>query len=220
MKKRFFVVLTLLILGLSFSQSQLIRSYGIKAGVAITNQTWNWPSPSSITSTISHQSLDAGVFVEWLDIPMLSVVTEIHYIQKGADGVTDMEYVIPSGSTFYPDQTYPILAGQYFTYTPQIKYLSIPILLKLRTSLGLFSPYVLAGPRFDYYLSSSGTVLSTDFNKLNVGGTFGIGLELPSFLPVQIAAEARYSPDFQDCDSWQTISVRNQSFEFLVALSF
>jgi hypothetical protein len=90
----------------------------------------------------------------------------------------------------------------------------------------MFTPYILIGPRFDYYLSSSGTFpptnfnVSNDFHKLNIGGTIGIGVELPSFLPIQAAVEVRYSPDIQDGYSEQSIAFKNRSMEFLLALSF
>jgi hypothetical protein len=212
MKKMFIAVLTLLVIGFSISQSQLIRSYGVKAGIASTNQNWDWaPQSGVITNSTARQALDAGIFIEWLDIPLLSVVTEIHYIQKGSNVTTN----IPITSRLSPDET-----GQFYSYSARINYLSIPLLAKIRMNLGLVMPYIFAGPRFDYYLSSSGTSLSSDFNKLDVGGTFGVGIELPSFLPIQVSAEARYSPNFQNSYSVQSVTVKNRSMEFLLVLSF
>jgi hypothetical protein len=225
MMKKLFIVLTLLLISISLSKAQVIRSYGLKAGVASTNQSWDWTGVNITTST--HQSLDVGIFVEWLDNPFFNVVTEVHYLQKGANVATDIAIATANESFYYySDQTIPYLTGQDISYSTQIKYLSIPILAKLRVTWGLITPYILIGPRFDYYLSTNGTFppdyigVPHDFNKLTIGGTFGIGIELPPFLPIQLAAEARYSPDFQDCYSYQTIAVRNRSMEFILALRF
>jgi len=86
---------------LFISQSQLIRSYGIKAGVASTNWDWTAQERDLVANPTAHQSLDAGIFVEWLDIPFLSVVTEIYYIKKGADATTNYTWVIVSGEVVF-----------------------------------------------------------------------------------------------------------------------
>ncbi len=196
----------------SMSESQLIRHCGLKAGIASTNQNWAWPAQASVSAnSTSRLGVDVGAFVEWLDIPLFSVLTELHYIQKGSEATTN----VPITTAQFPDGT-----GQFLSYSTRINYCSVPLLAKLRMNWGVFSPYVIAGPRFDLYLSNDGTFPSHDFNKLDVGGTLGIGVELPSVLPVQIGAELRYSPSFQDAYSVQSLTIRNRSLEILLVLAY
>jgi hypothetical protein len=212
MKKIIFAVLTLSVIGFSISESQLIRGYGIKVGVASTSQNWDWAPTAGVTtaSTATHQSLEIGAFIEWLDIPLFSVVTEVQYIRKGSDATTNVSMTPienPGGN------------GQIISYSTKISYLSVPILAKLRMNGGLLSPYIVAGPRFDFCLTSSGAFSSSDLKTVNVGGTFGAGVESASILPIQVGLEFRYSPDSQASYSSPSLTIKNRSLELLLVLS-
>jgi hypothetical protein len=212
MKKIIFAVLILSVISFSMSESQLIRGYGLKVGVASTNQNWDWaPVYGTVsTSTAAYQSLDIGAFIEWLDIPLFSVLTEVQYIRKGSD-VTSYHITPFPGSVVFN------YAGYLST---RISYLSVPLLAKLRMNGGLLSPYIVAGPRFDFRLSSSnGAFSSGDLKTIDVGGTFGVGVESASILPIQVGLEFRYSPDFQASYSGPSYTVRNRSLELLLVLS-
>jgi opacity protein-like surface antigen len=212
MKKIIFAVLTLSVIGFSISESQLIRGYGIKVGVASTSQNWEWAPTVGVTaaSTAAHQSLEVGTFIEWLDIPLFSVLTEIQYIRKGSDVTTN----VPMTTIENPDGN-----GQFISYSTEISYLSVPILAKLRMNGGLLSPYIVAGPRFDFCLTSSGAFSKSDLKTMNVGGTFGVGVESASILPIQVGLEFRYSPDSQASYSTPSLTVKNRSLELLLVLS-
>jgi hypothetical protein len=218
MKKTIFTILVLSIVCFSISESQLIRDYGLKIGLASTNQNWNWSPEISqtgivFTSTKAHQNIDIAGFIEWLNIPFFSLLTEVHFIRKGSDATTNI--VVTTIAS--PDGN-----GQFLSYSTKINYLSVPILAKLRMSGPLLTPYIIAGPRFDYYLSGSGDNLLNDFKKIDIGGTFGVGVESASNLPIQMGLEFRYSPDFQDCfsSSGSGIAIKNRSMEFLLVLCF
>ena len=115
---------------------------------------------------------------------------------------------------------YPDGNGQFLSYSTKLNYLSVPILAKLRMSGPLLTPYIIAGPRFDYYLSNSGSNLYSDFNKTSIGGTFGVGVESVSILSIQVGLEFRYSPDFKDSFSTSVMMIKNHSMEFLLVLGF
>ena len=212
MKKIIFAVLTLLATCLSVGESQLIRDYGIKIGVASTNQNWDWaPTAGYVAaSTAAHQSFEVGAFIEWFDIPFFSVLTEVQYIRKGSDVTTTM----PMTTIENPDGN-----GQFISYSTKISYLSMPILAKLRMNGGLLSPYIVAGPRFDFCLTSSGAFSASDLKTLNVGSTFGVGVESASIFPIQVGLEFRYSPDSQASYSTPLLTVKNRSLELLLVLS-
>jgi hypothetical protein len=68
MKKTIFALLSLSIVCFSISESQLIRDYGLKIGLASTNQNWNWSPEISqtgvvFTSTKAHQNIDVAGFI-------------------------------------------------------------------------------------------------------------------------------------------------------------
>ena len=212
------IFLVLLIFDFSTSNAQLIRDYGIKIGVTSTNQNWNWSSETGvIANSKSRQGFDGSLFIEWLDIPFISLITEINYIQKGSEVTTNVMVTTAQN----PDG-----AGQYYGYSTRINYLSIPILAKLRISGELLTPYILLGPRFDFKLSSNsssdiGSAPIYEYKNNDLGGTFGIGLELrQALLPIHLGAEFRYSPSFQYCYSVKYLSVKNSSLEFLLVLSY
>ena len=224
MIRKIFSVLFLLFISFSTIHAQLIRGYGIKAGLTSANQTVNWAD--WITNTKARQGIDAGIFVEWLNIPFISILTEVHLIQKGSDVTTNFQITtvefpngIPISSIKNSD-----LSVKYYGYSTKINYLSIPILAKLRISEGLLVPYILAGPRFDFKLSDN---ISTNagrsfinYKNNDIGGIFGVGAQLASIIPIHIGAELRYSPSFQYCFSEKYFSVKNSSLEFPLVLSY
>jgi len=218
MKYLILLFLSFLFFDFSTSNAQLIRDYGIKVGLASTNQNWNWSSETGVIANAkSRQGFEGGLFIEWLNIPFLSFITEVNYIEKGSKVSTN----IMVRTSQNPDGT-----GQYFGYSTRINYLSIPILAKLRINEGILTPYILLGPRFDFKLSSSSSYNNNpgplyEYKNNDLGGTFGIGVELRQILlPLHLGLEFRYSPSFQYCYSVKYLSVKNSSLEFLLVLSY
>jgi hypothetical protein len=79
-------LITLLItISSSDLNAQLLRTYGIKAGTVRAEQVWEYTQPSGLdASWISPVwGVDAGVFAEFLNSENFSLLTELHYIQKG-----------------------------------------------------------------------------------------------------------------------------------------
>lgn len=214
MKKFTIIAVTLLIL-FSKSESQLIRGYGIKVGMATTNQQWNYASYTSIIVNSSpRQGIDAGIFAEWFDIPIISLLTEVHYIQKGADSKTN---ILVSTSD---DPNDP---GHNYTFSSKVDYLSVPMLAKIRLDAIILTPYILIGPRFDFYLKNRSDGIGVNLNnskKIDIGGTLGFGFELSSILPINLGAEFRYNPNFKDSYSVSYLTVNNRSWELLLVLSY
>jgi hypothetical protein len=58
------------------------------------------------------------------------------------------------------------------------------------------------------------------FEKVDFGGTLGLGIEIRSFECFQLGFEFRFSPSLKDCYSSQFVSVRNTSLEFLLLAAF
>jgi hypothetical protein len=185
--------------------SQSIRSYGIKTGYVSATQTWETTAPYSYQFPIEDRSgMDIGIFVEWLNMPILSILTEAHYIQKGnREG---------SGTWLGPQQC--------------ADYLSVPILAKARLSSPPFNemaciPYVIAGPRIEFLLSTKAEGFERIYDnlrKIDYGATLGAGIEFSSIGPFRIDLEFQYSPNFRDAYSDPYTKVRNNSWEVLLGV--
>lgn len=193
----------------SAAHSQLVRSYGIKLGAVSANQTWDYTSAPDLTTSY-RWGITGGVYLEFLDIPLLSLVGEIQYTQKG------MTFSAPVTTALQPNGT-----GQFISLSPRVDYLSIPILAKLRLKSPFFTPYLIAGPRVDLLVYKKGDGFDPvidQFKSTDVGGTVGVGSEFNTPLAIGILAEIRYNASFRDSFKNEFLSVRNHSFDFLLGL--
>ncbi len=205
------VVMSFMFLIHSSATPQLVRFVGIKSGLAITNQDWKYLQFGNGIGSQNRSGLDIGAFVEWLNIPIFSVSTELHYIQKG------IKLELPVTTEQFPEGN-----GTYVTFSPRVDYLSIPILAKARCEFGTSSLYVLVGPRIDVLLTSSGEEFRPvfdDFASSDFGATLGFGLEAFQIGLFTLGAEFRYSPSLEDSYSTNLLTVRNRSFEVLLVLA-
>ena len=190
------------------SEAQLVKAYGVKAGAVTAGQDWKYSGFSSSIANNMRWGIDIGGYIEWLNIPVVSIVSELHYVQKGFKD----EFIMTS-------QTGPDPIGTY-EVTPRIDYLSIPILVKLRMDLPSFSLYIIVGPRYDIMLSSDADFFGPTFTKSDMGITAGGGLESTLIPGMIIGLEFQYSMSLQDIYSTDLLKVRNQSMEFLLVVGF
>jgi hypothetical protein len=206
-------VVVVLIFMFSFSsQAQAIRSWGFKIGAVSAFQTWDYASPFSDFETQHRLGVDVAVFAEWLDLRVFSISTECHYVQKG------MAVSLPITTTQFPDGT-----GEYWTRSPRLDYLSIPVLAKIRLPDQRIAPYILIGPRLDLLLTINGDgfeVVLDKFRRVDFGGVLGIGMEINVREFASLGGEFRFSPSFADGYSTALTTVRNSSMEFLLVIGF
>ncbi len=205
MKSKFVIAFLLIIQ--SAGSAQIIRTIGVKGGAVSATQSWDYASPFTGFDTERRWGIDIGVFVEWLNLPVFSLSSEVHYIQKG------MKLSLPITTEQNPDGT-----GEYWTRSPRVDYLSVPVLAKVRFLDAQLSPYIVAGPRVDFLLQTKGDgfeVVLDKFEKVDFGTTVGVGIEIKSFELVQLGIEFRFSPSFNDGYSSTYTKVRNSSMEFL-----
>jgi opacity protein-like surface antigen len=193
------------------SPGQAVRGVGLKVGGASASQTWSYSSNGNL-ETERRWGFDVAVFAEWLNIPVFSFLTELHYVQKG------MKESVPITNEQNPDGT-----GDYMTLSPRVDYLSVPILAKARLNDGEFSPFIVVGPRVDFLLQTRGEgfqVVLDKFEKVDFGVSVGAGLDIRTFEKVQLGFEFRFSPSLKDGYSTQFLNVRNSSMEFLIVAGF
>ncbi len=213
MKKKFFLIAIILVILSSLTNAQLISSYGMKVGIANASQSWDYSGNLSTIEIFdkSRIGLDLGIYTELFDFPVISILAEAHYIQKGfkdAIIVTTMDS---------PDE------GETKSFTPRIDYISIPLLAKLRYETNSFIIYGIAGPRFDILIGRNSEAVGAvfdDFKNTDFGGTIGLGLEIPIGGNYRAGGEFRYSPSIQNIFSNGILEVKNKSLEFLVVFGF
>ena len=203
-----FVLLTLLP---SSAGAGLIKSGGVKIALSTAGQSYELFAVPGIESD-RRFGLAAGVFLEWFDLPLLSVITQVEYAQRGMS--QDFNVTDTSGATIGT-----LKIGN------RLDYISIPIMAKARIDLGGVTPYALAGIRFDYLLGYSSdrgafNELYDAFDKSIMGGTAGAGIELKELLPVGVLAEVRYNFDLTDSYKTDLARVSNNSLDFWVGITF
>jgi hypothetical protein len=200
MKKGYLLIIFFIITGVM--QAQLLRGAGIKAGLTIANQEWDYPSVN--VDPDSRAGFNLGVFAEFLDMPVISAVGEINYVQKG---LSNLETLIAEEA----------LGGDI-----RLNYLNFTALGKLRVDFLAFSPYFVAGPKLDIELSRSAIANSfivSNFSKERLGFKIGIGTELhtPS---LSFLIEILYDSDFNELYNNNSLTVDTRSYDLRVGIMF
>jgi hypothetical protein len=206
--KTLILVATAVLFVFSTSQAQLISGYGVKLGMSYANQNFDYTDKDLKLDTKYLSGTGAGVFVEWLKLPLVGVTTEVLYVQKG------MKVTAVKTTANDPSGVGTIEVNN------RVSYLSIPVLAKLKFGGMLIAPYVVAGPRFDVLLSydSEEKVVYDNFKSTVVGGDIGVGGEFSFILPVALSAELRYSTDFDNSYESDLLKVNNKAFLLLLGL--
>lgn len=212
MKNKIIILLSFFCVLTTCGYSQYIKSVGLKDGVILASQKWNYLSMNWTLDNQYRYGIDCGLSIEWIKESPVTLLTELHYLQKG------MKDKVMVTTAQNPDGT-----GEYKTLLPEVNYLSIPILAKYSMNYSSLSVYGLAGTRIDYLLSTKGDgfdVVINKFKKIDFGGSFGIGVEKNSSLNNAFGFELRYSPNFTESYSTSLLNVSNHSFEILFVVLF
>ncbi|MBA4313118.1 MAG: hypothetical protein C0417_10870 [Chlorobiaceae bacterium] len=209
MKTQILKFICIIILASTCTQAQFIKGYGFKVGAVSATQTWNY-NIDIHRDMENRWGIDAGVYVELLDLPYISILGELHYIQKGF-----MEE-IPITTMDQPEGT-----GRYLVSKPRVDYLSLPLLAKIRYNVETVSPYILIGPRFDFLIGKEPDgyeIIYNKFKKNDMGISVGVGIEIPTSTIQAVLFEFKYSPTFNNSYSNDILTIKNQSFELLVGI--
>ena len=211
MKIIYLIVFSLFII--ASSQAQLIKSYGLKIGATISNQEWDYSTLPVDFDPDSRWGINFGAYVEFLNIPYFSVVTELNYVQKGMKGEG------PFTTTQNPDGSGEVVAGD-----TRIDYLDLSALGKLRINFGIISPYLVIGPKIDYEINQQNSIGLTNvfeeyFNEVMYGFKIGIGSEI-KFDSVSLLAEIMYDFNINHLYEGEYLSVNSDSFDFRIGVMF
>ncbi|MEM9665581.1 MAG: porin family protein [Bacteroidota bacterium] len=209
---RLVLLLIAVLLPLMPAQAQVLRGYGLKLG----------PTASDINSpdlefeggdplrfdTVRRYGVAAFVYAEWFSQPFFSLVTEAGYTQRGFA----IEYEgrdaqnNPSGTVRTDDR---------------FDYLSTSMLLKARLPLRADAPYVLAGPRLDFFLGGSPSgegTLASAYSSTAFGGSIGLGVEVDALEVLTLFVESRYGFDVTNSLPDVPRDAYNTAFDLLIGI--
>jgi hypothetical protein len=211
--------------------------WGIKGGLCFANQNYKYQYQLLMNGILDaiyisgpdskyRTGLEVGPYAE---IPIyrqwFTCLFEIDYIQKGMkneETITDKTGPTPKGTwkDFY-----------------KVEYLSVPFLFKWRIPKGKLTPYAFIGPRFDIFLSShvtteieasipvkapsssyKGWYEGVTFNKIDFGGTVGLGVEASLTTNLSALLEVRYDHTFTNSFDNSIRTIRNRSFQILTGI--
>ena len=208
MKKISFIILILILI--SSTDAQILRGIGVKVGTTFSSQDWNYSGLSSIASWSpdSKTGFNAGVFAEFLNNENFSLVTELNFLEKGA------EHEMPVTTADNPDGT-----GATILWDASLTYINFSLLGKVRYNLNVVSPYVVLGPSLDVELNKSEEVSSIDIDKTRLGLKAGIGSEI-NILPVKLFAEFVYQHDFKSLFKNQLLEITSKAFDLRIGVMF
>ena len=210
MKRNLF--LSLLLVFSATSYSQIVNSFGIKSGIAITNQNWDYNIVNLSTENQYRTGLYLGITAEAFRSDYLSLQLDLGYIQKG------MQFEVTSTTEQNPD------GGPIISVDNRYDFICFQPTAKLRLPTEKFQPYILVGPRIDFYLGYYGDeYLSyfevSDLSSTTFGLSYGLGVDynLDDFI---ISLEGQHQPDLTHFYEGFWLDAKNNAFAFLLSVKY
>ena len=207
-----FLFSTFLILSIG-SNAQFINFIGLKSGVVVSNQTWEYSSGFD-RDLKNRTGINITFITEMFSSKYFSFCTDLGYIQKGSVERMDIR-----------DENNNHLKTIDVNY--RYDFLYIAPQAKFKLPIQNFTPYALIGPRMDYFIhskyDSEFAHLSNDldFNNFVFGINYGLGIQY-DFEVFTIFLEGQYQQDISKFlnvePSSQNIGVEISNSAWLVNL--
>ena len=186
------------------------RGWRVTGGITEAKQVWDgrWPTSWFDSRNIEWTTgFHLGVHTEWIGTRNLTFSTGLSYEEKGFG--------------YYHEG-----AGASVDY--RYSYLSLPVLLRYRVEMRLWSPFFFAGPRVDYLVSRPDDPweMSPSFKDLIYGLSLGGGLEFWSDVRLSFFIEYSYQYDLSPAaelrapGSGDEARVTNKSYTISAGIGF
>lgn len=192
-------------------KAQLVNGYGIKLGMGITNHTWHIKSADFDLDWKNNTGISARVFADFLNFPNFNIEGEIGPSQKGAG----LEVFFTG-----PEDPAPLVKRKL---TNRLFYISAALMGKAKYNLGMFTPYLLLGPQFNYLIGKDlNMAIAWPFYhfKNNIFGyTAGAGTEL-KIMSVSFLVEYRFEKDLTNNYDLSSLDIKNYSHSVLLGVKF
>jgi hypothetical protein len=181
--------------------SQLIKSYGLKIGLTISNVSVQNIQPRTIgnnTYTLDYSFYEGKLispsitgWINLVDDELLNLEIEASYLRKGSSETNEYEF------TTFDDPFGPAKKEKYTVSIP-LEYIQININPQIRYNIGDITTYGIIGPTISYLIGYENTILENDKRKdLVFGYNFGIGIGLRNNLK-NVFIEVKYNGDFTE----------------------
>ncbi|MCK9451080.1 MAG: PorT family protein [Bacteroidales bacterium] len=217
MKKIMLLILLIVSSIAQKSNAQLLKDVGIKTGICFSNQNWTYKISDRTYEKDYRTSLNLALSLEWFDNEIITLVTDVRYIQKGFQE----EKIVREPRD--PEH------GRYKMYKTRFDYLTFSPQLKVRKEINKVIPYVYIGPRIDYYLSYESdydlSPLENDFKRIIVGLNYGLGISY-RIKDIGISVEFTHFYDFTDVLNTQTnanmtgIIIKNNAYAIDLGINY
>jgi len=206
--KRIILISTLLFLTVILKANSNF-SYGIKLGGTRSTQDFEYLIYEIELDTEYRLGFDIGLFTEFNIMENFSLITELHYLQKGMIvilGVTDETHFGPQVKE---------------EFSNRVDYLAIPILAKVKFCktpvylLGGIQGAILLGYETKFLNSVYDEFKSLDFSFV---AAIGFEYDIPGFKTMLL--ELRYNPSLTESFDNEYLTVKNESFSLLTGVKF
>ena len=201
-----------MLLYLVFAPTLMAQDWGLKAGLSVSDQTYDYSVAGLNVDRLNQSGMAAGIFINLNFSPLTSVRFGVDYIQKGS--AIEADLTTPQS---------PTVIGT-IRFEDRVEYLSFnllatPALIKVPP----ISPYLIIGPRVDVLISSNTyieTLSSENLKSSIIGASVGVGFKFSIAPASSLFLEAVYQPDFSDTFKISTLTIKNKSFLISAGLMF
>ena len=216
MKK--YLLLIIYLASTSVLNAQLLRSVGVKSGLAVANQSWLLKAGDLTLDTDWRNGFYGALSLEFSKSKHWSLVTDWGYYTKGnTQNVPNSTAALPEGD------------GTFAVFDTRFNYVVFNPMLKWRHETKHFTPYAMLGLRMDYQLSYASdfnfAAIENDFRKTLWGATAVAGMEIKRN-QMGLLLEAQYQNDFSklidlpvSSSNWG-VDVKNRAFVFCLGLKY
>ena len=212
MKRRLASIALILWAGLAILYGQFPSSFGIKAGISVADQTYQFEPIDYKMETEVVVGPTFSLFLEAFRGDHFSLQLDLSYFLKGSKTRTQSVTVDHLNND-------RIVVNKGELSTSRFSYLSIAPMARYRLGKGNFQPYFLLGPRVDFllkYESDSEYPLENQ-NKVIPGLTLGTGLEY-GLDQMGLFAEIQYQGDIIPVTGQDPLLVNNHLLSFTLGI--
>jgi len=199
------------VLNLTLANSITAQDWGLKAGLSVSDQTYDYSVAGLNIDRLSQTGLAAGIFINLNFGSFTSIRFGVDYVQKGSgiDVLIMTSQYVGQGTIRFEDRI------DYLS----INLLATPSLIKVPP----ISPYLIIGPRVDILISSDTYIETLTSDKLKsgiFGASVGAGFKFSIASASSLFVEAVYQPDFSDTFKINTLTIKNKSILISAGLLF
>jgi len=185
--KKIIVVLSLLLISFSISYSQVVKNFGLKSGITLSNQSWEETHLSNDYVFNASPGLYEAFTFDFMDKEFWQLSADIGFYQSA------------SKSERSPFPSYIHEANSSFNF--KFGFIFVNPVIKLKIPIKSFTPYILFAPRFDYYYSkfsnNETNYFNIEVNKFIYGFNIGEGVAY-NFKKISFFAEYQFMYSFNN----------------------